>query len=140
MQGFRDRFRDRPAQKETADPIPNELCRPETAPPTLREQIQTAIRSEMSLAAENAGFESFDQADDFEEDDPDHLALTAYEMVLMTPEVPETLDGAEEGPPTPPPEDPLATPGPTTTPPGKDAPEPAEEVPSGAPAESRVPT
>ncbi len=75
--------------------MPHELASPECAPPTLREQIQTAIRTELSIAREDLGFESFEDADDFEEEDPEADPLTIYEQVLMVPEVEESLDGSE---------------------------------------------
>ncbi len=121
--GFRDEFRER-VTKEAADPTPHELSHPELRPPTLREQIQTAIRSEISLAAEAKGYDTFDQADDFEEDDPDHTALTAYEIVLMTPETDETVDGPPPEPAAAGSPDPAPTPG---TPPPSGPPGPSEE-------------
>ncbi len=123
MEGFRDRFRNS-VQKEPVDPLPHELAHPELRPPTLREQIQTAIRSEISLAAEAKGYDTFDQADDFQEDDPDHQALTAYEMVLMTPENDETLDGPPPEPAAAGSPDPAPSPG---TPPSPGPPGPSEE-------------
>lgn len=121
--GLRDRFHEL-VDKEPVDPVPHELANPALAPPTLREQIQQSIRSELSLLAEDRGLESFDEADDFEEDEPEADPLTAYEMVMMTPESDETLDGPAE---------PAATeaetpPASDTSDPASGSPEPSEEA------------
>lgn len=60
---------------------------PLVRPPTLTETIQSMIRREMSKAAVDEGYESFDEADDFEEEDPDTLPLTHHQI--------EALDRAE---------------------------------------------
>lgn len=127
---FRSRFRAM-IDKEAVDPMPHELAGPELAPPTLREQIQNAIRSEISLIAEDRGLESFDEADDFEEDDPEADMLTAYQMVLMTPENDEDLEGA---PPERPQDAPDSPPSPDTPAPPSDAPGASEE-PGAPPAD-----
>lgn len=101
MDNFRTRFREARDQ-EVVDPHPHELMTPDTAPPTLQEQIKSAIRSEISLIAEAKGFESFEDSDDFSEDDPEADQLTIYEQVLMTPETDESLDGEATPTGTPP--------------------------------------
>ncbi len=112
--GFRDRFHAR-VTKSVVDPMPHELASPEYRPPTLREQIQNAIRSEMSIIAQDRGLETFEEADDFTEDDPEAMPPTIYEQALMGPENDESLDGenieAPEEPPKPSDEE---TPTPTT--------------------------
>lgn len=101
MDNFRTRFREARDQ-EVADPIPHELSHPDYAPPTLQQQIKAAIRTEISLAAEARGYETFEDSDDFSEDDPEQDQLTIYEKVLMVPENDEVLDSdATAGSPPP---------------------------------------
>jgi len=96
---FHSVFRDRVNPGEVPNPIPHELAHKDFRPPTLREQIQTAIRSEFSIQAEANGLDTFEEANDFELDDEDADPLTIYEQVLMVPETEETLDGEETSPP-----------------------------------------
>lgn len=124
METFRQRFR-AATDKEAVDTHPHELSHPELRPPTLREQIQSAIRSELSIRAQDRGLESFEQADDFEDPDDSPDPLTIYEQALLVPENEETLDGAE---PLPAPAGAEPTPGDDTPPPPAGSPEPAEEV------------
>lgn len=51
--------------------IPARLRRPDT----IAEQIQRTVRHELSLAASNVGFESFDEADDFDVGDEDPRSI-----------------------------------------------------------------
>ncbi len=95
MEGFRDRFH-KARTKSKVDPMPHDLASPEYRPPTIREQIQNAIRSEMSIRAQDAGLETFEEADDFEEVDPEDFGMTIYEQALMTPENDESLDGSPD--------------------------------------------
>ncbi len=114
--------------KEKVDPMPHELMHKAFAPPTLREQIQEGIRSALSLQAETHGYESFEDADDFELDEAEADPLTIYEQVMMEPETDESLDGAPESPPKPSAED---TPTPSTPPEGS-APDDSAPEPSAA--------
>ncbi len=117
MEGFRDRFNAR-RSPSPVDPMPHELANPDYRPLTLREQIQNAIRSEMSIVAQDRGLETFEEADDFEEEDPEEQLSTIYEQVLMTDESAESLDGSEsvddaptpDEPPDPPVEPPVDAP------------------------------
>lgn len=80
--------------KEVGDPTP-------LAPPahlrrsmTMAEQIQQMVRREISLRAEDAGFESFEEAEDFEVDDDPPDPHTPYEAVFdPPPPVVENEDG-----------------------------------------------
>ncbi len=128
--GFRDSFHAR-VTKSVVDPMPHELAHPELRPPSLRQQIQDAIRSEMSIIAQDRGLETFEEADDFEEEDREAEPLTIYEQALMVPENDESLDGPEIGPPVEPPKpSDVATPSPSIPP---DA--PVTEPPVTAPLE-----
>lgn len=54
---------------EKVDPVPVELCGPGSRPPpTLREQIQRYIHQEVSQAAYEQGFETFEEANDLDVD------------------------------------------------------------------------
>lgn len=56
----------------------------------MKEQVQQAIRSELSLQQMNNGYESFEEADDFDIDDPEDLPISSYEdeanLELMPPD------------------------------------------------------
>lgn len=58
--------------REIPDPRPVEIPDNYKRPPTLREQIQQAIRQEFSRVAAQHGAETFEEADDFdiEDDEP----------------------------------------------------------------------
>lgn len=87
--------------KEYPDPVP-------TAPPIGYEQpmdlmtmIRTMIKSEeLRRAAEEQGFETFDEADDFEVDDDPPDPLTDYERVFEPPASPPAAV-APTAPPVP---------------------------------------
>lgn len=84
---------------EFPDPTPVEMPLGFKRPPSLQEEIQRLIRVQMSQLAQEDGYESFEEADDFEVDeDPD--PLSPYEVVEMQPEAitaSETLSGAPQG-------------------------------------------
>ncbi len=65
-------------------------------PMTLQEEIQRFIKTEISQAAEDKQMETFEEADDFEEDDPDHVDLTPYNLTQLQEEEPLPLDVPEE--------------------------------------------
>lgn len=67
---------------EFPDPTPVEMPLGFSRPPTLQEEIQRIIRIQMSQQAQAEGFESFEEADDFDVDeDPD--PLSPYEVSEM---------------------------------------------------------
>lgn len=53
-------------------------------PLSIQEEIRRFVRQELSQQAEAEGNETFDEADDFEEEDPDIIPLTHHEVVAMT--------------------------------------------------------
>lgn len=57
-------------------------------PPTLAEEVRRFVRQELSESASQAGSETFEEADDFTEEDPDRLPLTPYELTAMQAEEP----------------------------------------------------
>lgn len=56
------------------------------APPTINQMIQQMVRTELSKNAQEQGFESFEESEDFDiEDDPD--PVSDYEFIEMQREV-----------------------------------------------------
>lgn len=75
---------------EELDPTPVEL----PPPPRFRsdvERIQALIRQEVSRAAQLRGMGSFEDEDDFSL--PDDEAISRYDVRLLEPVAPESLDG-----------------------------------------------
>lgn len=65
--------------RECPDPTPLEIPAGFNRPPTLQEQIERCIRRHMSAQAEAEGFESFEDANDFDTGDEDPtLSDTRY--------------------------------------------------------------
>ena len=58
---------------EDTDPTPIEVPPFYTRPPTLREDLQRYVRYEVSRAAHDSGYETFEEADDFGIEDDDDL-------------------------------------------------------------------
>lgn len=57
-------------------------------PLSIKEQIQQLMRVEMSKKADEAGFETFDEANDFDVDDDDGDPISPYEVRDMIEEFP----------------------------------------------------
>lgn len=75
---------------EVPCPVPEEIV-VSKRPPSLKEQMQRLIRTELSAQMSNQGMETFEESDDFEiEDDGD--PLSGYEVYDMIPEVPIEQD------------------------------------------------
>lgn len=56
---------------------------PTVRPLTMSELVKQMIRREVSRDAQAEGYESFEEADDFEEEDPDVLPLTHHQVEAM---------------------------------------------------------
>lgn len=68
--------------------------------PSMVDNIRAMVRSEMlRREAEAAGFESFEDSEDFGEDDDDRLPTTAYEAVFDPAEPAPPSDGPAGTPP-----------------------------------------
>lgn len=80
---------------ERVDDTPVELPTRLRLPQSRTDQIRQFIREEMSRASASQGHETFEEADDVEPDDDDHLPLSRYEMNDLEPPAPFE-------PPTPP--------------------------------------
>jgi len=65
--------------EEILDPTPMALTVGFTRPLTLEERIASMVRGEMSLASQKAGFETFEDANDFDVDDESFDPSTPYE-------------------------------------------------------------
>lgn len=74
-------YRLRKSAKERVDPTPVEV--PIQQPPTLKEMVRSIVRTEVSRAAYEQGFDTFEEHDDFEEEDPDPDFTSRYEVVEM---------------------------------------------------------
>lgn len=76
--------------KEVLDSTPLEIPLSWKRPPSLRDQIKQFVRSELSNRASEEGFDTFEEADDFDVDeDPD--PLSAYELKEAREEVPTII-------------------------------------------------
>lgn len=68
--------------QELPDSTPIELPLRFKRPPTLQEQIKQMVRHEVSRTAEEQGFESFEEADDFAVEDDD-MPVSRHELSPM---------------------------------------------------------
>lgn len=71
----------------------------DSGPPTLREQVRELVRHELSRAAAQGGWETFEESDDFDIPDDEDLPLTPYEMQEMADDVLDSFDEPESSPP-----------------------------------------
>lgn len=62
-------------------------------PMTLKEQIQRYVRMEVSHKAQDDGFETFEEADDFEDEEPEPPWVSEYEIPDTKEEDRNDLDG-----------------------------------------------
>ncbi len=93
----REHLRERArVDKEHPDPMPHSLYESgANAPETIQQQIQRYVRQEVSAHAALDELETFDQADDFEEDNFDALPASMFEVqqeLEDDPEMPRILD------------------------------------------------
>lgn len=64
-------------------------------PETFEQMVARFVKGTLSEKADEGGFDSFEDADDFTEEDPETLPLTHHEVIAMTTE--ELQDYAPEG-------------------------------------------
>lgn len=89
-----------PLGGEVPDPVPLEPPVGYFKQPSMIERVRDMVRSEhLRIAAEAAGAETFDEADDFEvEDDPEPISAYEFERHFEPPvEVPGATRGAPGG-------------------------------------------
>lgn len=65
---------------EKVDPIPKEAAHPWARPATLEEMVREQVETALGDAAQGEGYESWSEANDFEEEEPDLLPMTEYEL------------------------------------------------------------
>lgn len=75
---------------ELPNPVPIQKSLKIKRPPTLQEQIRRIIKTDLSNQAMSQGFETFDQANDFDIDE-DPLPTSQYEAQDMIAEEPRTV-------------------------------------------------
>lgn len=84
--GQRQEIMDREPDKEIPDTTPVHVPGNTQKPPSLREDMRRFIREELSKQAQVHEAETFEDADDFEEENPDLDMLTAYTVIDLKPE------------------------------------------------------
>lgn len=89
---------------EKCDPTPVEIPIGKGMPPTMAEQIAEAVHAQLS-ARDNQEFETPEEADDFDEDDPDFLDMSPYERYFHETEIEEMTPSIQEPDPPPEPEE-----------------------------------
>jgi hypothetical protein len=80
--------------REMPDPTPVEVPLHMQRPLTLAEQVQRLVRQQLSAQAANQGYESFEDADDFDVEGDDNPPESGYEIVDGPP--PSTPDPLEK--------------------------------------------
>lgn len=75
---------------EEVDPIPKEAPISAERPPTLDELVKVHVEGALSEHAQGEGYETWSEANDFEEEDPELLPLTEYQMTLAQEGLQET--------------------------------------------------
>lgn len=77
---------------ENVDPDP--VAVPISRPLPLAEELRRLVRVELSRRAADDGEESFEEADDFDEDDDELEFVTKYTVRDMAPDGPDQVDAA----------------------------------------------
>lgn len=72
--------------REIPDPTPIEVPLDFNRPLTLQEEIRRFLQIEASYVAQNAGFETFEEADDFDVDEEEVEFVSPYEIMEMSDE------------------------------------------------------
>lgn len=96
----RARIEARKAEPEKVDPVPMEVpvqYRDQT--PTTKELVQQYVASAMSRWAEDNDFGSFTEEDDFDEEDPEVLPLSGFEVAFEEDEFSEPVPISPEDAP-----------------------------------------
>lgn len=73
-------FQGRRPGREYVDPTPVEWPLGVSVPESLEQKIARMVRTSMSQAAAQAGMESFEEADDFDVEDPEALPGSTHEL------------------------------------------------------------
>jgi len=118
----RETINERESGVEELDPTPLEMPLDYGQPPSMRELVQQYVRGELSAAAAQHELGTFEEEDDFEEENPDLLDLSGYEVTEF-----EMVDEDPSDDPAPPggepsPKDPPEGPSEPSQPPETEAP------------------
>lgn len=81
--------------REILDPTPVEMPVGMKRPESLQQMIQRLVRAQISQQAQQQGFESFEDANDFDIDEEDDLPLTVYEEMGEEPGYAESENGSD---------------------------------------------
>jgi len=118
----REMFSEREKDKEVLDPTPAAIPISVSSPPSMQELVQRYVRETVSEIARDEGHGTFEEEDDFEEDDHDELSLSGFEVTeYQMEDDPGIEDGEGEKPADSPPEAPGEDP-----PPGPEGPDLSE--------------
>lgn len=111
--GFREFIRGNRVKGEIPDPVPLQVPDSCQRPPSLREEMQKYVRSEISKLARDNDLGSFEDEDDFDLNDGDDHFVTPYTVHDVVPdnEAPvESLDGSDGEPVAPDPPEAIPSP------------------------------
>lgn len=95
---FDEKGRELPSKKRIALPLGHRV------PPTLQETIKRMVREAVSMNAAQQGYETFEEAEDFETGD-DELPYSPHEMTEMQEEMPAAVKKPKEKKKAAPPKD-----------------------------------
>ncbi len=126
----RERIHARVRVPEVLDPIPLELPVGYNAEPSMRDLVQEYVRGALSQQAAEENLGTFEEEDDFEEENPNLLDLSGYEVTEF--EMVDEYPAPDAAPPGGPPEG--------TEVPSSPDPSPPPESPPVAVTESTVVT
>ena len=115
--------------QERADPIPVEMPIGGGRPDTLAELIQKYVREAVSSQAEAEGKETFEEANDFDVEDPFEIEMEDSRYTEMEEEVPLPLEDPDPAEPDKEEKDPPCTPAPTASGEGDPPPKGDKEEP-----------
>ena len=117
----RQHIQGRTSAPETLDPVPMEgACQGPPGPVPMAEQIQAMIREEISVQAAEQDMGTFEQEDDFVEEDADLFLLSGFEVTEVPME--EEIPVEDASPPPESPQDESNSEAPASATPPTDAP------------------
>ncbi len=99
----REMIHARPKDQEHPDPTPVEIPLG-SGPPTVEELVRGYVEAEMSAYAQTQDLGTFEEEDDFDEEDPDLLDLSGFEVheyEMVEDEVPSSAEEVPEAPSEP---------------------------------------
>ncbi len=83
---YREQLKQKKNPPEDIDCTPMVLPSNMQRPPSLEQEIARFVRTELSARAAENENDTFEEANDFTEDDPDVLDLTPYELAVLEPD------------------------------------------------------